>query len=209
MKITIKGTTFEMPDRYAAGHVVNENEASVLNQTFMENIGNNFRSKVAEWTGTPEALQSEFTTYASQYNFGTRIARGPSAPTDPIGAEAHRLALVYVKGLLQEAGSKISDYKAADLNEAARQLVESDPSYRTQAEANIEAQQARTASGPGIDLSALLAKAQAKKDAAADESAGTIVGEAQPDAAETPAAEPETPAPEMTEAPRGGRRSRG
>lgn len=179
MRISIHGKTFEQPDRYAEGHVVNANEAAVLNQTFMENIGNNFRSTVKEWTGTDEELQAKFNEYASAYAFGTRVARGPAAPSDPVGAEAHRLALVFIKKLIQDAGKKVGDYTAADLNESARQLVEQDPSYREQAEASVRAMEARTEAGPSIDLSALLAKAKEKTEAAADESAGTIVGEAQ------------------------------
>lgn len=209
MKISIHGKTFEMPDRYAAGHTVNENEAAVLNQTFMENIGNNFRSTVKEWTGSDEELQARFAEYGNAYAFGTRVARGPAAPTDPIGAEAHRLALVYIKKLISDGGQKVGDFKAADLNEAARQLVESDDSYRTQAEANINAMAQRTANGPGIDLTALLAKAEANKAEAADAGAEAIVGEAQADVTEeTSGAEDANAQAEETSAPRG-RRSRG
>ena len=41
-EITIAGQVFSVPVRYAAGHVLTEGEASALNQTYHENLRNNF-----------------------------------------------------------------------------------------------------------------------------------------------------------------------
>lgn len=44
--IMIGGVILKAPTPFAAGHPLTENEAAALNQTYLENIGNNFRSKV-------------------------------------------------------------------------------------------------------------------------------------------------------------------
>ena len=53
MRVSIKGTEFTASDRYAVGHTVNEAEAAALNGLVMENVANNLRSTVTDWTGTP------------------------------------------------------------------------------------------------------------------------------------------------------------
>lgn len=44
--ITIGGFIFSAPTPFAEGDVLNANEANALNQTYLENVGNNFRSRV-------------------------------------------------------------------------------------------------------------------------------------------------------------------
>lgn len=156
MKISIAGKSFEAADRYQAGHTVNENEAAVLNQTLMENVGNNLREAVKTHTGDPAELQSKFAEYVEKYQFGVRTARGPSAPSDPVGAEAHRLAVAFIKEKIRTAGKQIKAYTAAQINLAATGVVEKDPSYRVQAEQNVAQAQARANAG-SAELDELLA----------------------------------------------------
>ena len=47
-QITIQGQVFRVPLRYKAGDVLKENEAGALNQTYHENLRNNFASKVRD-----------------------------------------------------------------------------------------------------------------------------------------------------------------
>jgi hypothetical protein len=47
-KIQIGGVVLSAPTPYAEGHVLNANEAGAINQTYLENIGNNFRSAVTK-----------------------------------------------------------------------------------------------------------------------------------------------------------------
>lgn len=79
--ITIQGYEFDAPSPYAEGHVMLANEASALNQTFAENLRNNFAKTVAtakEANGDKlpadviTALHAEFDDYAANYQFGVR-----------------------------------------------------------------------------------------------------------------------------------------
>lgn len=47
-KIQIGGVVLQAPTPYSAGHVLNDNEAAAINQTYLENVGNNFRSAVTK-----------------------------------------------------------------------------------------------------------------------------------------------------------------
>ena len=74
--ITIQKQLFNVPNRYAAGHVLTEGEANALNQTYHENLRNNFAGRVKEG-GDHATLQTELDAYAASYQFGER--RGVSA----------------------------------------------------------------------------------------------------------------------------------
>ena len=60
-RIKVEGLIFNAPAPYRQGHILNENEANTLNQTFAENLRNNFAKKVKsceggrseEWRGVP------------------------------------------------------------------------------------------------------------------------------------------------------------
>lgn len=79
--ITIQGIAFNAPSPYVAGHVLTEVESEVLNQTFAENLRNNFAPQVKDAKATNgeklsstviDALQDEFELYAKSYQFGVR-----------------------------------------------------------------------------------------------------------------------------------------
>lgn len=102
--ISISGQAFEVNAPYLAGHVLNEAEAKVLNQTRAENIGNNFRSDVkkAVESGDAAALEEvkrKLAEYDANYQFSMTQAR---TPIDPIEAEAIRIAKEYVKAKIAE-----------------------------------------------------------------------------------------------------------
>jgi hypothetical protein len=93
--LTIAGHQFQVPDalltKYNVGYTLStEGEAHALQQTFTENLRNNFASKVKAKLGdngntelTPEdqqALQAEFDTY------------GPRVAKDPVEREVRKMA---------------------------------------------------------------------------------------------------------------------
>lgn len=132
-QITIAGHTFKAPLRYAEGHELTANEAGALNQTYHENLRNNFAGKVkaaAEQAGgtlSPDvlaSLQSEFDTYAESYQFGIRTGGG--AVRDPVMAEALRIAKDKIKAALKAQGRKTTDVTAEAITEAAKKLLASD-----------------------------------------------------------------------------------
>lgn len=117
LKISVKGIIFEAPAKYQEGDTLSKNEAKALNQMRMENLRNNFASKVekAQEEAGGEAipddvlstLHSEFADYAAKYEFsGQRQLR---APVDPIQRTARSLAKDAIKTAIQSQGGKVSD----------------------------------------------------------------------------------------------------
>lgn len=154
-EITIAGQAFEIADRYSEGHPLTAGEASALNQTFRENIRNNFASKVREARevldaeGKPvegesreltdadiEALQAQVAEYATQYQFGVRTSGGVRTPTDPVEREAIKLASAAIRDALKKKGAKMEADEVAAL---AAQLVEKNPAFKEAAQARVAA----------------------------------------------------------------------
>lgn len=115
----IGGLSFTISDPYSEGHTINANEALSLNQVRAENIGNNFRDKVAkvvEEAGGIEAvteeqlaaLQAELTDYESKYVFH---AGGGGRVTDPVEKEAKKIAEELLHAKIKQAGHAIATYK--------------------------------------------------------------------------------------------------
>lgn len=143
--ITIQGLDFKVHSPYEAGHVLLADEASVLNQTFHENLRNNFASTVKDVKAEhgddlPEdalsKLQEEFDEYARDYKFGVRKG-GTRAPADPIEAEAFRMAKESIRLKLKELGRKA---EASVIADAAVKLLASDKggAYRTAATRRVQ-----------------------------------------------------------------------
>jgi hypothetical protein len=153
--LTISGKPYTVEPRYAEGHVLNANEASALNQTFFENLRNNFANKAKEG-----ADQAAFDEYASSYQFGVRTGGGSR---DPVETEAMNLARDAIKDLIKKQGKNISDYPAKAISEAAAKLLDRDPSYRELAKRRVEEMQsAASASVDTDDLFASLETAAAE-----------------------------------------------
>lgn len=93
--VKIGGVDLVVSIPYKAGDVLDADEAAQLNQVYIENIGNNFRKKVAEMlegNKTPEDIQSELDKYADSYTFGSRRVGGVRRTTDPLEREMRMLA---------------------------------------------------------------------------------------------------------------------
>ena len=158
-EITIAGHVFTVPVRYAAGHPLTEGEASALNQTYHENLRNNFASKVRKAKETPPAteggepgtkeltdddirsLQADLMAYADEYQFGVRVAGSPRAPADPVEREALNLAKEAIRQALKAKGKKADAEVVADL---AAKLLDKNPQYREVAKQRVEAAKAVT-----------------------------------------------------------------
>jgi hypothetical protein len=124
-EVTIAGEVFKVAPRYEAGHVLLENEAGALNQTFFENIRNNMAKAVQEAKDAgafdQDIMQDRITAYADEYEFGAR--RGPGAPKDPVMAEALKLAKKAIsKALVAKYGAKHGK-TAEEINEATRGIL--------------------------------------------------------------------------------------
>lgn len=116
--ISISGEAFEVSAPYVPGHVLNEAEAKVLNQTRAENIGNNFRAAVkkALEEGKLDEVRKQIAEYDAAYQFSMTQAR---TPIDPIEAEAIKIAKEVVKTRIQEkTGLTVKKYLEIEGNEA-------------------------------------------------------------------------------------------
>ncbi len=99
---TINGVNFEISQPYTEGHVINEAEARVLNQTRSENIGNNVRAKLKELieaAATPEALAQLVAEKDAEYVF-TLANVGEGRRLDPYEKEAEKIARDLLKAKL-------------------------------------------------------------------------------------------------------------
>jgi hypothetical protein len=125
-QITIQGQSFRVPIRYAAGHQLNEGEAGALNQTFHENLRNNFAKKVAEGVeaGVPkETLQQQLDDYASDYQFGARTGGGFRG--DPVMTLAMNAARELIRQAIKVKGLDQDDWPAGKISTAAKALLDS------------------------------------------------------------------------------------
>lgn len=125
-QITIQGHPFKVPLRYAAGHVLLENEAGALNQTFHENIRNNMAKKVAEGVeaNVPmETIQQQVDDYAAEYQFGVRTGGG-GFRGDPVMT----LAMNYARGVVRQAiksrNLSEDEWPASRISQAAKALLD-------------------------------------------------------------------------------------
>lgn len=164
-QITIAGEVFSAPVRYEEGHELTAGEASALNQTFHENLRNNFAKKVkdAKESGSfdLDALQAEFDKYAEEYQFGVRTGGG-GAPRDPVMAEAMNIAKQKVRTALKLKGVKVSDVQASAITEAAKAVLSKYPEIIELAKQRVAEAQAAAAD----DLSELVGDLPLKADAA-------------------------------------------
>jgi len=153
-QITISGHSFNVPVRYEEGHELTAGEASALNQTYHENLRNNFSKKVKDAGEGADlsSLQAELDTYAEAYAFGVRTA-GTGISRDPVMAEAMRIARKQVAELIKKAGKKPSAYEPAAINAAAKGLLDKDPNIMEMAKARVAEQQSLASE----DLSDILA----------------------------------------------------
>jgi hypothetical protein len=153
-QITIAGQVFNVPLRYKEGDEINANEAGALNQTYHENLRNNFAKKVEEGLKngqTVETLQEQLDAYANEYQFGVRTGGG--AVRDPVMSEAMAIAKTKIKEHVKKKGKMLRNITAAAMTEAAKKLIERSPEIMQLARERVAATQAAAAE----DLEALTA----------------------------------------------------
>lgn len=166
--LRISGIDFVADVPYREGHVLTKAEAQVLNQTYGENLGNNFRGRikkaqtdavaalVKDWEvagsqgAKPEtaeltpaaidALRNEFAAYEADYEFnGKRVARPKGSAED---REANKLAKAKILEALKKKDidpKTITDEKWVEL---IAQVLERNPAIREEAKRRVEAAKA-------------------------------------------------------------------
>lgn len=158
-QVTIAGESFEIAAPYAAGHQLNEAEASVLNQTYLENIRNNAAGRIkaakekngadfsldapigGEGEDAGKTLRQVIAEYASTYEFGVRVARN-SEPADPVEREARVIAREAINAKLKASNVKRKDiadeaYEQALVKLAASENVMAEARRRVEARNSI------------------------------------------------------------------------
>lgn len=182
-QITISGKPYDVEARYAEGHVLTANEASALNQTFFENLRNNFASRAKEGED-----QTAFNEYAASYQFGVRTGGGGSR--DPVESEAMNMARDTIKATIKKAGKNVSDFSAKSISEAAVKLLDKDPTIRELAKKRVEEMQSNASAAVDDDLLSSLEPAapaetdtdKANEEAVASTPAATRKGKGSADA---------------------------
>lgn len=126
-QITIQGSTFRVPLRYAAGHALTDGEASALNQTLHENLRNNFAKKVAEGVEagvSNETLQQQLDDYANDYQFGVRTGGG-GFRGDPVMTLAMNFGREMVRNAIKAKNLNQDEWPASRISQAAKALLDS------------------------------------------------------------------------------------
>lgn len=126
-QITIQGQTFNVEPRYTEGYTLKANEAGALNQTYFENLRNNFAKQVKDGMEANvglDVLQSKLDAYAAEYEFGVRTGGGGGRSGDPVLSEAMSIARDRVRAAIKSKGRKLSDYSAEQITTGARKLLD-------------------------------------------------------------------------------------
>lgn len=173
--ITIQGYEFIAPAPYSEGHVLSAAEAGVLNQTYQENLRNNFAGKVkaakeaAELEpGTEgyaafdhEGMQALFSEYAAGYQFGVRRPGASSESKDPVISRAMVQARKLIRDKIRERGYKLADY-ADQVDGMAKNYLDTDAGQRLVAAVRESiAREAAITKDAQLDLSGLVPAAAA------------------------------------------------
>lgn len=164
---TISGNTFVVPQPFTAAIFVDdalngigspEVWANKMNQTLLEDLRNNFTTKIkanAKTEGAPALTQENFDAYIKVYEPGVR-ATGTTTSRDPIAAEALALAKTDLRIALREqrnlkVAKKDIEPTEAEVSfekflELAAGIVESHPEYTDKARIIVEARAGSTSS---------------------------------------------------------------
>lgn len=175
---TIADLEVNFPAPYAVGHVVNEGEAAILNQTLKENIANNLRKRIeAGYVATEgaeaiphtsESAQRLIDEYFDSYEPGVRRGgSGEPRVTDPVEKEARKLARSSAVEFVKQRGAKPAD---VDMGEITNALFEANREVFMKEGKKIVDQQKKATSAvsfEGIDLTPKAAEQPAGDEAAA------------------------------------------
>jgi hypothetical protein len=158
--ITIQGYDFTATMPYAAGHVVTEAEAKALNQVRAENLRNNFASKIKAAKGEAEGLTEEqlaelvaaFAEYDASYEFTLASVGGGKRETDPVQAEAKRIAKSLIAAKLAKEKRTMKSVDPDKLAEAIATIAAQDK-VQKMAKKNVAERQAAAEAGlDSLDL---------------------------------------------------------
>lgn len=158
--ITIQGYDFVATMPYLAGHVVSDAEAKALNQVRAENLRNNFASKIKAAKGEAEGLTEEqlaeltaaFAEYDATYEFTLASVGGGKRETDPVQAEAMRIAKSLIAAKLSKDKRTLKSVPADKLAEAIATVAAGEKVQKL-AKKNVAERQAAAEAGlDGIDL---------------------------------------------------------
>lgn len=170
--LTINGEKFEVPDAVLAKYdsyltpEAPEGLRASIRQTLVENLRNNFASKVKnalngdDDAGIPAeakaALDAEFATYADKYEFGVRTGGGGGGrtPADPVEREMSKLAkdelvIVYIDKYDEKPPK---DWPTAELIETYIGRRHDDLAQRARAIVNARAKKREPQSEAAMDL---------------------------------------------------------
>lgn len=167
LPITIQNLQFEASAPYAAGHAINENEATALNQTRVENLRNNFagtiKAKLEEISKEDPArtelsaeeideLKEKFAEYDAEYTFqGKRI--GTRAPVDPVAREANKMAKETITAALKAKNIDPKNLVEGRLESLIKEYLDKNPQVTEEAKARVAAVKTLAADAlEGIDL---------------------------------------------------------
>lgn len=157
--ITISSHLFEVPAPFVEGHVLRANEAAVLNQTYAENIRNNFNSTVREAVEAAKTngasvdltqLQEKLNKYITEYDFGVRNRGEPRVYVDPVDRETRNIAISKVRDALKKKGIKVAAMDKAKMAELVDQVIAKYPQLREQAVRIVEAK--KSAGADSLDI---------------------------------------------------------
>jgi hypothetical protein len=135
VQLRINGKIFLVPVPFSEGHILSSAEADVLNQTYRENLRNNFAAAMrrAAEKEQKELMQSDFDAYVETYSFEARTAGSRSSIVDPVDVEEHSLAMAAIKQAIKAKGVKFSAVAKEKIEELVNGLVLKG-SFRHQAE---------------------------------------------------------------------------
>lgn len=158
----INGLSFDILQPYAAGHILTEIEAKVLNQTRAENVGNNVRQRIKDMQeGGTEAYpnpvsEDEIRAYVSsfdaEYEFRTP-SEGAGKSRDPYEVEARKIARELLKEHLASTGRKITVAPEGLTEDEWKEKVDTEidriastPNVLAAAKKNVDAKKKQSAS---------------------------------------------------------------
>jgi len=170
-------TKFEIPIVKAKDVVIIESSAlpdDVYNEALylgLKALANRGQSDVTgsnfpdEQERAEQAAAIATKTVADMYEGKVRKSSGSksSVGKGELAQETNRLATIYVKAELKEAGLRVSLIKPAEIKKLAQEMIANDPTIKEEAKANIAKRKEKT-KGRKIDVAALKAKIKEDPD---------------------------------------------
>lgn len=151
--LTIAGLEFDLPTRYAEGHLCTSTEAGELESLRRSRIASNFAKVIERMRDTPgeslgagaRAVHEAFAAYAASYVLGA--PRG----TDPVTREATRLATDLALEELRKRGKKRGEVDDGAWTAAVARLAAS-PAVLAEARTRVEASRKILSEALDLDL---------------------------------------------------------